>query len=92
MHSLLSRRPLSVSVSVSAGSAAAHETSLQQGAAILCGGLLARLVFDWLRALGHACTPALAGALLAWSIPAFANVTLGAKPDIFAATYEEVAE
>lgn len=65
--------------------AAAREYSLIQGAAILCGGLLARVVFDWLRALGHGSLPALAGALLAWSIPAFLNVTLGAKPDMFAA-------
>ncbi len=64
---------------------AMRETSVVQGAAIFFGALLARLGFDWLRRLGHPMLPSLAGAALVWSIPAFANVTLSAKPDVLAA-------
>jgi len=64
---------------------AMRETSVVQGAAILFGALLARLAFDWLRRLGHPILLSLAGAALVWSIPAFANVTLSAKPDVLAA-------
>jgi hypothetical protein len=64
--------------------AAARETSLIEGPAILCSGLIARLCHDQLRALGQAPATALGGALLAWTIPALANSALGAKPDVFA--------
>jgi len=64
---------------------AMREASVVQGAAIFFGALLARLAFDWLRRLGHPILPSLAGAALVWSIPAFANVTLSAKPDVLAA-------
>ena len=65
--------------------AAAQETTLMQAPGIVFGALLARLVCTWLRELGHDRATALAGAALAWSIPAFSNITLGAKPDTFAA-------
>ncbi len=64
---------------------AAREHSLAQGGAILCGAVLARLVAMWTRDLGHSRVAALAAAALAWSIPAYSNVTLSAKPDAFAA-------
>ncbi|MBB5208915.1 glycosyltransferase family 39 protein [Chiayiivirga flava] len=64
---------------------ALREHSAVQGLAIVFGAAIARLAFDLLRRLGHARTPALAGAVLVWSLPTLANTSISAKPDVFAA-------
>lgn len=64
---------------------AMRESSAVQGVTILLGAALARLVFDMLRRLGHTRVVALAGATLAWSLPALANTSIGVKPDVFVA-------
>src|SRR5690606_37362290 len=64
---------------------AMREASVVQGVTILLGAAMAKLVFDMLRRLGHARVVALAGATLAWSLPALANTSIGVKPDVFVA-------
>jgi hypothetical protein len=64
---------------------AMRESSVVQGASILFGALLARLLFDFARRLGASRELALGGSVAIWTIPAFANSALDAKPDVFTA-------
>ena len=64
---------------------AMRENSVILGMAIAFGGALAHLAYAMLRRLGNDQTLALAGAATILSVPALANATLTAKPDVFTA-------
>ena len=65
--------------------AAAQEITLMQARASCSGHCWRVLVFTWLRELGHDPATALRRCSAGVDIPAFSNVTLSAKPDVFAA-------
>lgn len=64
---------------------AMRENSATQGVTILVGGIIAMLAHAMLRRRGHTQAVALAGAALAWSIPALSNASVSVKPDVLVA-------
>lgn len=64
---------------------AMRENSAVQGVTIAIGGIIALLSHMMLRRLGHTPAVALAGAALAWSIPALSNASISVKPDVLVA-------
>lgn len=65
--------------------AAMRENSVILGMGIAWGGAIIHLAYVMLRRLGNDQTLALAGAATILSVPALANATLTAKPDVFTA-------
>jgi hypothetical protein len=64
---------------------ASRDHSVVQGGSILLAACLARVAFALLERLQVASPLRLALVLAAWTIPALANTSLGAKPDVFVA-------